>query len=141
MAEIVMPDGEGGDGRGDGRADADTVADTIAARESAAHRRMPTWQPSVTPERWLHSDTVEDVRARQARQGLPTPRALPPELTDPRLATASGAKQPAPSRRGATCSPRCSPSSWGCWWGQSPRSSCSPPPLQLRAAEFAPSHG
>jgi len=94
MAEIVMPDGEGGDGRGDGRADADTVADTIAARESAAHRRMPTWQPSVTPERWLHSDTVEDVRARQARQGLPTPRALPPELTDPRLATASGAKQP-----------------------------------------------
>lgn len=33
--------------------------------------------PAIPADRWLHSDTVDELRATRARLGLPVPRGLP----------------------------------------------------------------
>lgn len=39
--------------------------------------------PVIPMDRWLHSDTVDELRASRARLGLPVPRGLPPVTRAP----------------------------------------------------------
>lgn len=58
MASLIAP-----------RADAD---DTEAISHPPAHPATTL----IPPERWLHAETVDELRKRRARIGLPVPRGL-----------------------------------------------------------------
>ncbi len=57
---------------GDGRDDRDVLAED--AMSQVAHGARPLEDALLPPNRWLHSETVDELRAQRAQVGLASPQ-------------------------------------------------------------------
>lgn len=53
--------------------DADSAVEDA---EDIGMRAEALYQANIPPDRWLHSETVDELRQLRARKGLPVPRSL-----------------------------------------------------------------